>query len=114
MTNEKPLEPSAIFAADGTRVPYRNGPAPAATSDVLRPLLPALIRAATAGPFVTASALLLSGAAAAKVTEVAGRAMWQAARAALGNPRGPRPVPGGLDITWIHVEVRWPPTPRQE
>src|SRR3954449_3137462 len=112
MTNEKPLEPSAIFAADGTRVPYRNGPA--ATSDVLRPLLPALIRAATAGPFLTASAVLLSGAAAAKVTEVAGRAMWQAARAALGSSLGPRPLPGGLEITWIHVEVRWPPTPRQE
>src|SRR3954462_3953503 len=57
MTDEKPIEPSAIFAADGSRVPYRGGPKPAATSSAVRPLLPALVRAATSGPLLPAPVL---------------------------------------------------------
>ena len=108
MTNETPVEPSAIFAADGTRVPYRKDSATAAMSDVAGPLLPALIRAATAGPLLGASALLLTGATAARAAEVAGRAMWQAAWRAVGVKHGGRAAPGGLDIAWTHVEIRWP------
>jgi hypothetical protein len=108
MTNERPVEPSAIFTADGTRIPYRNGPTPAATSGMPRSLLPALVRAATAGPFLTASALVLTGAAAAKAAEVAGRLLEQAAWAAVDVSRGRRAVPGGLEVSWTHVEIRWP------
>ena len=108
MTNERPVEPSAIFAADGTRIPYRNGRAPAATSGLSRSLLPALVRAATAGPFLTASALVLTGAAAAKAAEVAGRLLEQAGWGAVDVSRGRRGVPGGLEVSWTHVEIRWP------
>jgi hypothetical protein len=103
MTDEKPIEPSAIFAADGSRVPYRGGPKPAETSSAFRPLLPALVRAATSGPLLTTSVLARATAAAA---EAAGWMAWQGAWAAIDASRGQRAVPGGLQITWTRIEIR--------
>src|SRR3954471_24401803 len=99
MTDEKPIDPGAIFAAAGSRVPYRGGPKPAETSSAVRPLLPALVRAATSGPVlptsvVTASVLARTGVAAA--AEAAGWMAWQGAWAAIDASRGQRAVPGGL------------------
>src|SRR4051812_24688872 len=101
MTDEKPIEPSAIFAADGSRVPYRGGPKPAETSSAVRPLLPALVRAATSGPLlttsvVTASVLARAGVAAATAAAAAaaGWMAWQGAWAAIDAGRGQRAVPG--------------------
>jgi hypothetical protein len=111
MTDEKPIEPSAIFAADGSRVPYRGGPKPAETSSAVRPLLPALVRAATSGPLLTTSVLTASvlartGVAAATAAEAAGWRAWQGAWAAIDASRGQRAVPGGLQITWTRIEIR--------
>src|SRR3954467_1457352 len=104
MTDEKPIEPNAIFAADGSRVPDRGGPKPAATSSAFRPLLPALVRAATSGPLLTTSGLpapvlARTGVAAATAAEAAGWMAWQGAWAAIDARRGQRAVPGGLQIT---------------
>src|SRR3954466_12947055 len=111
MTDEKPIEPSAIFAADGNRVPDGGGPKPAETSSAVRPLLPALVRAATSGPLlttsvVTASVLARTGVAAATP---GGAAVWvggQGAGAAIDPSRGQRAVPGGLQITWTRIGIR--------
>ena len=112
MADEKPIEPSAIFAADGTRVPDRKGSPSAPTPDVFRAGLPALVRAATGGQLLAASVLAVAGVAAAKAVEAAGRMAWQAAWAAVDGSRGQRGVPGGLEISWTHVEIRWPPVDR--
>jgi hypothetical protein len=104
MTDEKPIEPSAVFAADGTRVPHRRGPAPG----VSRPPVPALVRAATRGPLLTASVLAVAGVAAARAAEAVGRIAWQVAWAAVDGRQERRPVPGGLEISWTHIEIRWP------
>lgn len=104
MTNDRPIEPSAIYAADGTRVPYREEPSPV----VPRSLLPALLRVATAGPFLTASAVLLTSAAAARAAEAAARMLRQATGAPVESHWGRRTVPGGLEVSWTHVEIRWP------
>ncbi|SFL56421.1 hypothetical protein [Geodermatophilus ruber] len=106
MTDEHPVEPSAIFAANGTRVPYRNGPPPPGAAGGVRFLLPALVRAA--GPFLTTSALVVTRAAAATAAELAGRTGWQVARGTVEVRRGRRTVPGGPEVTWTHVELRWP------
>jgi hypothetical protein len=108
MTDEKPIEPSAIFAADGSRVPYRGGPKPAETSSAFRPLLPALVRAATSGPLLTTSVLARTGVAAAMTAagEAAGWMAWQGAWPAIDARRGQRAVPGGLQITWTRIEIR--------
>src|SRR3954451_16227578 len=110
MTDEKPIEPSAIFAADGSHVPYRGGPKPAETSSAVRPLLPALVRAATSGPLLTASVLARTGvaAAAAAAGEAAGWMAWRGAWPAIDARRGQRAVPGGLQITWTRIEIRGP------
>jgi hypothetical protein len=106
MTDEKPIEPSAIFAADGSRVPYRGGPKPAETSSAFRPLLPALVRAATSGPLLTTSVLARTRVAAATAGEAAGWMAWQGAWPAIDARRGQRAVPGGLQITWTRIEIR--------
>jgi hypothetical protein len=108
MTDEKPIEPSAIFAADGSRVPYRGGPKPAETSSAVRPLLPALVRAATSGPLLTTSVLARTGVAAAMTAaaEAAGWMAWQGAWPAINASRGQRAVPGGLQITWTRIQIR--------
>jgi hypothetical protein len=108
MTDEKPIEPSAVFAADGTRIPHRHGPASAATPGVSRPPVPALVRAATRGPLLTASVLAVAGVAAARAAEAVGRIAWQAAWAAVDGRQERRAVPGGLEISWTHIEIRWP------
>jgi hypothetical protein len=102
---EQPIEPSDIYRADGTRVPGRR--APAGTPSV-RSLLPALVRSATAGPLVAASALAVGAALAAVAGETARRVVEQAARDVLGaTPRQPSPR-GFVEVTVTRVEVRWP------
>jgi hypothetical protein len=102
MTDEKPIEPSAIFAADGSRVPDRGGPSQQKTLSAFGPLLSALVRAATSGPLLTTSVLARTGVAAA----TAGWMAWRGAWAAIDARRGQRAVPGGLQITWTRIEIR--------
>ncbi|SFT78959.1 hypothetical protein SAMN05660657_03063 [Geodermatophilus amargosae] len=107
MTNHQPVEPSAILDRDGASVPYRR--AAAGIAPRLRPpLLPTLALVATAGPVLTASAFALTAVAAAKAVEMAGRMAWQVPRSLVGGHNGPQVVPGGLEVTWIRVELRWP------
>jgi hypothetical protein len=109
MSTRNPIEPSAILAADGTRVRGRREPTKV-TGAVPR-LLPALARAVTAGPFLTASTVVVAAATAARVAEMARRLAWEAAQGALGGART-RELPDGLEISWTRVEVRWPPGSR--
>ena len=110
MPHEEPVEPSAIYAADGSRVP---APRPAgAQPAVPRTLLPAMVRALTAGPMLTASAFAVAAVAAAKAAGMAGRLMAPAAWRALGdvtNPGSGSAPAGGVQISWTHVEIRWTP-----
>jgi hypothetical protein len=106
MIDDEPIEPSAVLAADGTRVPYRSGRAPTAPARALRSLLPALQRAAARGPLVTASVMTV--AAAVKAAEVAYRLASQVASAAADQPLAPRAVPGRIEISWTRIEIRWP------
>lgn len=108
MTDEKPIEPSAVFAADGTRVPHQRGTPLPATWGVSRPALPALVRAVAGGPLLTASVLAVAGVAAAKAAEAVSRIAWEAAWAAVEGRAEQRAVPGGVQISWTHVEIRWP------
>lgn len=104
MSDEDPVEPSAILTPDGRRIPY------AARAEAVVPaprgVLSRLTRAATAGPVLAASALALAAVAAAKAGELAGRMAWQAA---LGSSPAPPSVPGRVEISWTHVEIRWTP-----
>jgi hypothetical protein len=52
--------------------------------------------------------LAVAGVAAARAAEAVGRIAWQAAWAAVDGRQERRPVPGGLEISWTHVEIRWP------
>jgi hypothetical protein len=108
MTDQAPIEPSAVLAADGTRLPYRGDRSPAVGSQVARWSAPALIRAATSGPVLAATALTVAGVAAAKAAELTGRMAWEVARAAVERGRVPRAVPGWLEVSWTRVEIRWP------
>ena len=104
MTERQPVEPDAIIGRDGAAVP---GPRPGGygVAPQLRPsLVPALARVAFAGPLLTASAVALTAAAAAKAVEVAGRV----ARQRMGAGAVEQLLPGGLEITWTRVEIRWP------
>jgi hypothetical protein len=109
MTNdERPIEPSVILDANGTPVAYhRRQPWPAPTA-IRRSLLPALVRTVAAGPLLTTAAFVASGAAAVKVAEMAGRMMRQTARGAADAGRGRQDGPGGVEISWSYVEIRWP------
>jgi hypothetical protein len=103
MTDQQPVEPDAIIGRDGAAVP---GPRPRGSSVApqLRPsLVPALARVAFAGPLLTASAVALTAAAAAKAVEVAGRV----ARQRMGADAVQQVFPGGLEVTWTRIEVRW-------
>jgi hypothetical protein len=102
---EQPIEPSDIYRADGTRVPGRR--APSATPSV-RSLLPALVRSATAGPLVAASALAVGAALAAVAGETARRVVEQAARDVIGMPARQSPDRGFVEVTITRIEVRWP------
>lgn len=101
MTDQQPVEPDAIIGRDGTAVPGGRGVAP----QPLPSLVPALARLAIAGPLLTASAVALTAAAAAKAIELAGRM----ARQRVGADAGTQLLPGGLEVTWTRVEVRWHP-----
>jgi catalase (peroxidase I) len=68
-------------------------------------LVPALARVAFAGPLLTASAVALTAAAAAKAVELAGRV----ARQRMGAGAVQQVFPGGIEVTWTRVEVRWHP-----
>ena len=103
MTEQQPFEPDAIIDRDGTAVPGPRGPG--GVPQPLPSLIPALARVAFAGPLLTASALALTAAAAAKAVEVAGRVARQ--RMAADVVR--QVLPGGVEITWTRVEVRWTP-----
>jgi hypothetical protein len=108
MTNEGPVEPSAVFDAHGVPVVYREQPRPAPAAAVRRSLQPVLARAAAAGPLLTTAAFLATGAAAAKVAEMAGRMMRQTAWGAVDVGRGRQGRLGGVEVSWTHVEIRWP------
>jgi hypothetical protein len=104
MTDQQPVEPDAILGRDGAAVA---GPRPRGhdvAPQSLPSLIPALARVAFAGPLLTASAVALTAAAAAKAVEMAGRM----ARQHLGAGAVEQVLPGGLEITWTRVEIRWP------
>ncbi|WP_448609022.1 hypothetical protein [Geodermatophilus sp. URMC 60] len=101
MTEQQPVEPDAIIGRDGAAVPGPRGRGVA--PQPLPSLIPALARVALAGPLLTASAVALTAAAAAKAVEVAGRV----ARQRMGADAVRQVFPGGLEVTWTRVEVRW-------
>ena len=103
MTDQQPVEPDAIIDRDGAAVP---GPQrPGLVPQPLPSLVPALARVAFAGPLLTASAVALTAAAAAKAVELAGRV----ARQRMGAGAVQQVFPGGIEVTWTRVEVRWHP-----
>ncbi|SDM28184.1 hypothetical protein SAMN05660642_02128 [Geodermatophilus siccatus] len=103
MSDQQPVEPDAILGRDGAAVPGPRGSGLAPQQ--LPSLVPALARVAFAGPLLTASALALTAAAAAKAVEVAGRV----ARQRMGADAVRQVLPGGIEVTWTRVEVRWTP-----
>ena len=106
MTDHEPIEPSAIVAVDGTRVPTRPGPASPFTGS--GSLLPTLVRAATSSPLRTASVLALTAAAALKAAEVAGRLASRGPSMAVGSSPGQHAGVRALEVSWTHIEIRWP------
>jgi hypothetical protein len=100
MTDQQPVEPDAIIDRDGAAVPRGSGLVP----QPLPSLVPALARVAFAGPLLTASAVALTAAAAAKAVELAGRV----ARQRMGAGAVQQVFPGGVEVTWTRVEIRWP------
>ena len=111
---DEPIEPSEVYTRDGDRVPSGSSPALPAGLPQLTParLGRAVVRAATAGPLITASAFAAAALAAVKAAELAGRMAWpgaaQAWRQAAGPGSGSATLPGGVQISWTHVEIRWP------
>ncbi|HYX94666.1 MAG TPA: hypothetical protein VE823_06345 [Geodermatophilus sp.] len=103
MTDQQPVEPDAIIDRDGAAVPGPGGSG--LVPQPLPSLVPALARVAFAGPLLTASAVALTAAAAAKAVELAGRV----ARQRMGAGAVPQVFPGGIEVTWTRVEVRWHP-----
>ena len=108
MTNEKPVEPSAIFHANGTPVGCGQKPSQFPDAVMPRSLMPMLARAAAAGPLITTAALLATGAAAVKVAEMASRMIGQSAMGSVDVARVRRGTPDGVEISWSHLEIRWP------
>ena len=107
MTDQQPVEPDAIVDRHGAPVPYRR--AGDNTAQVAsHTLIPMLARMATAGPVLTASAFAISALAAAKTVELAGRMAWQLVSGPVAGGAGTQAVPGGLEVTWTRVEIRWP------
>ena len=103
MTERQPVEPDAIIGRDGAAVRRPGG-----SGGALQPLsslVPALARVALAGPLLTASAVALTAAAAAKAVELAGRIAQQR----MGAGAVEQVFPGGFEVTWTRVEVRWRP-----
>jgi hypothetical protein len=102
MTEQQPVEPDAIIGRDGAAVPGPRGHAVA--PQPLPALIPALARVAIAGPLLTASAVALTAVAVGKAVELAGRMALQRA----GADAVQQVLPGGFQVTWTRVEVRWP------
>jgi hypothetical protein len=103
MTEQQPVEPDAIIGRDGAAVPGPRGPG--VVPQPVPSLIPALARLAIAGPLLTASAVALTAAAAAKAVEVAGRM----ARQRMGADAVRQVLPGGIEVTLTRIEVRWTP-----
>ena len=103
MTDQQPVEPDAIIDRDGAAVPRPGGSG--LVPQPLPSLVPALARVAFAGPLLTASAVALTAAAAAKAVEVAGRI----ARQRVGADAVHQVFPGGVEVSWTRVEIRWRP-----
>ena len=112
MTEHEPIEPSAILARDGTLIPYRSGlsgAVPAAPRNAApRNAVSEFVQAASSGPLLAAKALAVTAVAAAKAAEMAGRMAWHVAQGAFDGSRPGRPPGGGVEVTWTHVEIRWP------
>ena len=104
MTEQQPVEPDAIIDRDGAAVPGPRAQGHGVASQPLPALIPALARVAFAGPLLTASAVALTAAAAAKAVEMAGRM----ARQGVGVDVGEQVLPGRFEVTWTRVEIRWP------
>jgi hypothetical protein len=104
MTDQQPVEPDAIFSRDGAAVPGSPAHGSGLAPQPLPSLIPALARMAIAGPLLTASAVALTAAAAAKAIELAGRM----ARQQLGAGGAPEGLPGRLEVTVTRIEFRWP------
>jgi hypothetical protein len=107
MTDQQPAEPDAIVERGGAVVPYRRAGYDAAPP-AARTLMPMLARVATAGPVLTASALVISALAAARAIEMAGRMAWRLSGGPVVGGAGTQAVPGRLEVTWTRVEIRWP------
>ena len=107
MTDRQPVEPDAIIGMDGAAVPYRRAEkvVPPLTP---RALIPMMVRLATAGPLLTASALALTAVAAAKAMEMTGRMARQVAGSPAWTSAETGMVPGQVEVTWTRVEIRWP------
>ena len=103
MTEQQPVEPDAILERDCAAVAGPRARGHDVAPQSLPSLIPALARVAFAGPLLTASAVALTAAAAAKAVEVAGRM----ARQRMGAGAVEQLLPGGLEITWTRVEIRW-------
>jgi hypothetical protein len=103
MSDQQPVEPDAIIGRDGAAVPGPRGSG--VVPQPLPSLVPALARVAFAGPLLTASAIALTAAAAAKAVELAGRV----ARQHVGAGAVQQVFPGSFEVTWTRVEVRWRP-----
>jgi len=103
MSDQQPVEPDAIIGRDGAAVPGPRGSG--VVPQPLPSLVPALARVAFAGPLLTASAIALTAAAAAKAVELAGRV----ARQHVGAGAVQKVFPGSFEVTWTRVEVRWRP-----
>jgi hypothetical protein len=107
MTEHEPIEPSAILARDGTVIPYRSGLSGAVTA-APRNAVSEFVQAASTGPLLAATAFAVTAVAAAKAAEMAGRMAWHVAQGAFDGSRPGRPPGGGVEVTWTHVEIRWP------
>ena len=102
MTDQQPVEPDAIIGRGGAAVPGPRGSG--VVPQPVPSLIPALARVAIAGPLLTASAVALTAVAVGKAVELAGRMALQRG----GGDAVQQVFPGGFQVTWTRVEVRWP------
>ncbi len=101
MTDQHPVEPDAIIGGDGSTVPYRGAGGDRAPH-LPHALIPTLVRLATAGPVLAASAFTLAAVAAAKAAEMAGR---MAGQVAVRNAER-RVMASRVEVTWTRLEIR--------
>ena len=117
MSHGEPVEPSAVIVPSASRLPSPKGPPEGPTRWQLsqpstgRRLVPLMVRALTGGNLATLSALAVVAIAAARAAVLAGRPSWPGGgtvRRAAENPVHRTTPGGGVQISWTHVEVRWP------